>query len=122
MSLVATKSTLSERELALLESEMRARSKSTLVAFVLWLFLGMLGAHRFYLNRKGIAFVVTFVVGLALTVIIVGFLVLFVEGIFVLIDAFRLPRFVEQANAATEQQVITEILAARATAPGASPA
>ena len=122
MSLVAAKSTLSERELAVLESEMRARSKSTLVAFLLWLVVGMLGGHRFYLNRRGVALLITFIIGVVLCVVLVGFLVLFIEGIFVLIDAFRLPRFVEQANAATEQQVITEILAARAMTPSTLPA
>ncbi|KAL0487773.1 hypothetical protein AKO1_008706 [Acrasis kona] len=28
-----------------------ANEKSTLVAYILWLFLGFFGIHRFYLNR-----------------------------------------------------------------------
>jgi TM2 domain-containing membrane protein YozV len=113
MSLVGAKSGLSEREIAVLESEMRGRSKSTLVAYVLWFFLGMLGGHRFYLNRKGWVLLVTFIVGVVLAVVIIGLVILFIEGIFILIDAFRIPGFIAETNAATEQQVITEILAAR---------
>lgn len=116
MSVVNAKAQLNSRELALLESEMRARSKSTLVAYVLWFFLGMLGGHRFYLGgRRGWLFVLAFIVGLLTSVVLIGLFILLIEFIVVIIDAFRLPGFVDETNRAIENQVITEILAARAS-------
>ena len=116
MSLVSAKASLTEREIAMLESEMRGRSKSTMVAFVLWFFLGMLGGHRFYLNRRGWIYLLVFIVGIVTAVVLVGLVMLFILGIFVLVDAFRISGWVDATNRATESQVITEILASRAAA------
>jgi len=46
---------LSEQQLAILESEMQKRRKNTLLAYVLWIFFGAIGAHQFYLGntKKG---------------------------------------------------------------------
>ena len=120
--MVGSKSNLTERELAVLESEMRARGKSTGIAYLLWFFLRMFGGHRFYLNRHGAAFLVTCIVGIVLTFFVVGLFVILVLALMVFIDAFRIPGFVTTTNGAIEQQVITEILAARATIPVAAPA
>ena len=38
--------------------------KDTLVAYVLWFFLGLFGAHRFYLNSIGLGVVYLFTFGL----------------------------------------------------------
>lgn len=45
------KSTLTAEELIMFESEMKWRTKSGPLAFVLWWFLGWFGAHHFYLGR-----------------------------------------------------------------------
>lgn len=124
MSLVSAKSSLSDRELALLESEMRGRSKSIWVAFALWFFVGMLGGHRFYLKRGGEIYLVVFVVGLVTSIILIGFLILAVLGLFVLIDAFRISNWVESANREIESQIITEIVGhgpARGWQPASAP-
>jgi TM2 domain-containing membrane protein YozV len=114
-SLVAQKADLSERELALVESEMRSRSKSMLIAYVIWLFVGVLGGHRFYLGQRnaGIAYLVTFIIGLLLAFVLIGFLVLFILGLLVLIDGLRIPGWLTRINSTTEQQVIGEVRATR---------
>jgi TM2 domain-containing membrane protein YozV len=53
-------------------------------AYLLWLFLGLFGAHRFYVGRTGSGLVWLFTFGLF--------------GIGWIIDAFLIPEFVEEHN------------------------
>mgnify|MGYP005860515869 CR=1 FL=1 len=58
--------------------------KSTITAYLLLIFLGMLGIHKFYLGRAGM-----------------GLLYFFTGGLFligVIIDIFTLPAQVKSAN------------------------
>jgi len=61
-----------------------ANQKSTGVAYLLWLFLGVLGVHQFYLGKTGRGLLYLFTFG--------GLL------IGVLIDLFTLPAQVRQVN------------------------
>lgn len=66
---------------------MNARpQKDVGVTYLLWFFLGALGAHKFYLGRPGMAVAYIFTL---------GFL-----GIGLLIDLFTIPSQVRLANAA----------------------
>lgn len=67
-----------------------ARKKSVAGAYVLWLFLGLLGAHRFYLGRTGSA-----VIMLLLSLSFVG---LVVTAVWFVVDAFLLPRMTDDRN------------------------
>ena len=57
-----------------------ANKKTRLVAYVLWAFLGLLGAHNFYLGRTGLG-----VTQLILSLTVVGLLI---TVVWVLVDAF----------------------------------
>ena len=57
-----------------------ANKKTTTVSFLLWFFLGLLGAHNFYLKRTGCA-----VGQLILSLTIVG---VWVTIIWIIVDAF----------------------------------
>jgi len=59
-------------------------SKDVVVAYLLWFFLGMIGAHRFYLGHAGMGILYLFTFG--------GF------GIGWIIDAIIMPQLVYQAN------------------------
>jgi TM2 domain-containing membrane protein YozV len=59
------------------------KSKST--AYILWFFLGVFGAHKFYLNKAGIGILYFFTLGLA--------------GIGWIIDLFTLGSQVDACNA-----------------------
>ena len=77
-----------------------ANKKSALVAYLLWLFLGWLGAHRFYLRRylSGFIMFVLWAVGTLLTIIFVGYLVLAIPVLVWLIDLFLIPGIVRRFN------------------------
>ena len=59
-------------------------NRNTGVAYALWFFLGLLGAHRFYLRRPA-----------------TGVLYLFTFGLFMIgwiVDMFTIPRMVKRIN------------------------
>ena len=74
-----------------------ANRKSTGVAYLLWFFLGVFGAHRFYLGQTGTA-AVQLVLGL------LGFVTLLVTwiplGIWLFIELFLIPGIARQKNMA----------------------
>jgi TM2 domain-containing membrane protein YozV len=77
-----------------------ANKKSGLVAYLLWFFVGMFGAHRFYLGSTGpaIAQLVITLVSIVLTFVLVGVFGLIAVGIWVLIDAFLIPGMLQRYN------------------------
>jgi TM2 domain-containing membrane protein YozV len=67
-----------------------ANRKSAVIAYVLWFFLGLFGAHNFYLRRKGVG-----IVQVLLTITVVGSLITLV---WVFVDAFLIPGWVRREN------------------------
>jgi TM2 domain-containing membrane protein YozV len=67
-----------------------ANKKTALVAYILWFFLGLFGAHNFYLGRTGVA-----VAQLILSLIIVGMVITI---FWVLVDAFLIPGWIRRQN------------------------
>ena len=76
-------------------------SKETVVAYLLWFFLGGVGADRFYLGRtaEGLIMLVLWLLGWATVWFLVGWLFLVPLYIWVLVNAFRIPGEVREANA-----------------------
>ncbi|HET7230069.1 MAG TPA: NINE protein [Longimicrobium sp.] len=77
-----------------------ANKKSAATAYLLWFFLGMFGAHRFYLDRSGSAaaqLVIT-LMSCILLVVLIGFFSLMAVGFWVLVDAFLIPDWVREHN------------------------
>jgi TM2 domain-containing membrane protein YozV len=77
-----------------------ATKKSMLVSYVLWWFLGVFGAHRFYLGRTGtaVAMLAITLLSIPLTLIFIGFLGFAVIGVWWIIDAFMIPAIVREQN------------------------
>ena len=67
-----------------------ANKKTAVVAYLLWFFLGLFGAHNFYLKRTGVA-----VTQLILSLTLVGMIVTLV---WVIVDAFLIPGWVRNQN------------------------
>ena len=98
-------SQLDNQEKLLVDNQVANKSKKAVVAWLLWLFLGGLGAHRFYMGRTGTA-VVMLILSLTLfgTIISVPWMI---------IDAFRIQGWIHQNQEQIEQETITQVLAGR---------
>lgn len=95
------KSQLDTKELLLLESEVKNRGKSMIVAYILWYFLGLFGGHRFYMGRTGSA-----VAQLIISITIIG---MFITSIWWIVDAFLTHKWVNEYNGIIESQILSEI-------------
>jgi TM2 domain-containing membrane protein YozV len=84
-----------EAQVVIVKSE-----KSIGLAYVLLIFLGTFGIHRFYLNRIGSAIVqlIIGIIGVATAAILIGFFFLAPLWIWLLIDLFTLPGMVRAEN------------------------
>ena len=70
-----------------------ANKKSVGVAYLLWFFMGLIGAHRFYLGRTGSGMIILVIALLSLISLFSGelaggFSFLFILGIWDVIDLF----------------------------------
>ena len=75
------------------------------LAYVLWFFLGIFSAHRFYLGRPGTA-----ILQICSYFILIGF-------VWLLIDIFLIPGMVRENQSALRQRLRNEALAAHGQAP-----
>lgn len=73
-----------------------ARAKSTGIAYLLWIFFGGLGVHRFYLGSTGIGALVLISTLLGF-VIFITWIITFVVLVY---DLFTIPSQVEKVNVA----------------------
>ena len=104
---------LSTQQQILVEQRVSNEARSTSVAYLLWFFLGGVGAHRFYLGRSGsgVAMLVLFVLGWATIAFVVGIFLLIPLGIWMLVDAFLIPGMVDGLRQGTRQRATNELLA-----------
>lgn len=77
-----------------------AQKKSVGVAYLLWVFLGGFGAHRFYLGQSGTgaAMLILCLVGIVTSLILVGILLLIPLWIWIIVDAFLIPGMARDYN------------------------
>jgi TM2 domain-containing membrane protein YozV len=77
-----------------------ANRKSVGVAYLLLIFLGGFGAHRFYLGRSGTAAaqLVLSILGIVLAIVAVGFILLAVVWIWLFVDLFLVPGIAREEN------------------------
>jgi TM2 domain-containing membrane protein YozV len=92
---ILQKQGMTSEELQLLSSEMAKKQKSSGTAWLLWLFLGISGGHRFYLGKTGsaVAMLLTF-----------GGL-----GIWTFIDLFLMNGMIKTTNERIENEILSEI-------------
>lgn len=76
--------------------------KSLIAAYVLWFFLGYIGAHRFYLGRPLSGFIMLALSALTLLLTVVSFGVLgflwAIVGLWWLVDALLVPGMISSSN------------------------
>ncbi len=79
---------------------LQAEGKNTVIAYVLWWFLGAIGVHRMYLGRtgSGVAMLSLFIIGIVTAVLAVGYIFLSIVGIWWLVDGFLTYSMVKEEN------------------------
>ena len=86
---------LTTEQLSYIEQRLANDKKSALVAYLLWFFLSFLGAHRFYMGKKyGMIFVILFILTIVTIGIGIGLITFIILGLWILIDAFRIPGWI----------------------------
>lgn len=93
---------LTTEERILVNSEVEKNSKNITVAYLLWLIVGVLGGHRYYLGRTGSAIAMT-----VLTITVVGGVI---SAIWALVDLFLIPGIINEDKQRVEQEAINNIL------------
>ncbi|MBB5575074.1 MULTISPECIES: TM2 domain-containing protein [Rhizobium] len=103
---------LSTQEQILIEQRVTNEAKSVGAAYLLWFFLGTLGAHRFYLGRTGsaVAQLILCVVGWLTTFLIIGFALLTVLGIWWIVDAFLISAMISEQKEEIRQRLTDQAL------------
>ena len=78
----------------------QANAKSAGLAFVFWWFFGMFGAHRFYCgkNNSAVAQLLITIISIPLCLLLIGFISLFANAIWVLIDVFLISGWIRESN------------------------
>jgi len=89
---------LTTEQQLLIEMRVANEGPSTATAYLLWLFLWFISAHRFYLGRPGSA-----ILQILTYFIAIGF-------IWLLIDAFLIPGMIRQRQNEIRQRMIATML------------
>ena len=89
---------------------LQAEGKNTVIAYVLWWFLGAIGVHRMYLGRtgSGVAMLSLFIIGIVTAVLAVGYIFLAIVGIWWLVDGFLTYSMVKEEN--TERGLLSSAI------------
>lgn len=103
---------MSTQERILIEQRIANDGKSTVVAYLLLIFFGSLGAHRFYLGRTGsaVAQLLLCILGWLTLVFVVGIVLLIVLGIWIIVDIFLVPGMIQAQRDAMRQRLTQEML------------
>ena len=131
---IQEKQKLTDKQLMILNSEMEKHKKSTAVAYLLWVFLGSLGIHKFYIGKSGwgavnlligvVGWITAFTGGLAALANdvestyklgAIGLLCFFLLVIMLFIDLFTIPRQIKNKYEAEEKRVISDLLMTEST-------
>lgn len=93
---------LDTQEKLLVDNAIANRGKNPVIAWLLWFFLGLLGAHRFYFGKIGtgiLMILLTFCFGIG--------------TIWWIIDAFRINSWIRQNHEEIEKDAIAQIVVGR---------
>lgn len=102
----------------LIEQRLSNDRKSAGIAYALWFFLGLFGAHRFYLGRtgSGVAMVILTILGIATAVFIVGMLIIGAVAIWSIVDAFLIPGWIESETKQRRRIITDELVLGKSAA------
>ena len=89
---------MSDERRLYVEQRISNEKRSTLVAYLLWIFLGYFGAHRFYLRRYASGFVqlLLFGVGTITAPILIGYVFLMLLAFWWILDFLLIPGMIDR--------------------------
>lgn len=94
--ITARKNMSSEDQLSLNEY-INIHSKSVAAAWILWVFFGRFGAHRFYLKRNhALLMLILWIIGWLTAIIFIGIIILSVIWIWCIVDAFSIQEWIKE--------------------------
>lgn len=118
---------LSDKQINILNSELRNQRKSVGIAYLLYIFFGAIGVHQFYLGKwkRGLLYLILTISGWFMGGLgfisagsynnsasggqfILGFIMLVIVGIFLLIDLFTIPKQVRKLHNNLKNKIISE--------------
>lgn len=104
---------LSTQEQMLVEQRVTNEAKSTGLAYLLLIFFGGLGIHRFYLGKTGtgVAMLIMTILGFLTVAIAIGVVLLAIVGIWLLVDLFLIPGMVQQHKDSVRQRLSSSMVA-----------
>lgn len=80
-----------------IEERAKNDSKNIAVTYALWFFVGMFGAHRFYMKQKhAVTQLVLSIVGLVTSPFLVGIIPLLIVMVWMIFDAIKIPQWHEE--------------------------
>jgi TM2 domain-containing membrane protein YozV len=93
------------------EAYSNSRRKEAAVAYVLLLFLGGFGAHRFYLGKTGsaVGLLCLTLISMLLTIVVIGFVGLLATAIWCFVDLFLVAGFVREYNESVRRQAYNSV-------------
>jgi len=98
---------LTNEELLVVNSEVQRKKKSATATYLLCLFLGTLGLHRYYMQKNGSAIVMTLI-----TVLTLGIGTI-VTAIWALVDLFLISGWLRTSQDHIENEIAQEIIQRR---------
>ncbi|PCM41103.1 TM2 domain-containing protein [Mammaliicoccus sciuri] len=91
-------------EKSYIESQVANKGKKTGIAYILLIFTGGVGGHRFYLEKTGSA------VGLLLLTLLTGWFTFFIPSmIWIIVDACLIPGYINENNEKIRREATNEI-------------
>lgn len=95
----------------LIEQRVTNDAKSPVIAYLLLVFLGGFGAHRFYLGKTGTAvtMLILWILGWVTAIIGVGLILLAAVGIWAFVDLFLIPGIIRADQQALRQKLAFEM-------------
>ncbi|WP_134726253.1 TM2 domain-containing protein [Paracoccus luteus] len=111
--------TLDTQQQMLIEQRVTNDAKSPVVAYLLAIFLGGFGAHRFYLGRtgSGAAILILWILGWLTLAFVVGAFLLLIVGVWVLVDLFLIPGMVERDRVRLRSTLREDLMAVTGARP-----
>ncbi|MDN9008503.1 TM2 domain-containing protein [Brevibacillus laterosporus] len=101
-NLTARRSLTTEQQL-MVNAEFEKRKRSKLIAYLLWIFFGIIGGHRFYCGDNGIA------IGMIVVCAISWFLMFIPITVWAIIDVFLIGKRIDKLNEQLETTIIQKV-------------